>query len=797
MERNGSRVVTLSRVALGGAVCAVVSTVVSLVGTANAQTFAVRVRWAPSASSGVAGYRVYQRPLAGSYGVPYDAGLPAPAADGTLGYIVAGLETTVSYAFRVTAYTAEGTESAPSNELVLPASTSTTSTTTTTSSTTTTRPSTTTTTVSTTTTTRPSTTTTSTTTTTRPSTTTTTTATSVPPTTTTTLPGGILPRTAWRLVYVDSQELVAENGAAVNAFDGDPLTIWHSKWSPTSDPLPHEIQIDLGATYAVSGFRYLPRPSGSNGRIRDWEFYVAASPGSWGTPAATGTFADSGAEKAVVFTARSGRYVRLRALTEVNGNPWTSMAELTVLGSAASSTTSTSTTLSPTTTTIAGGAVQPAPDWTGAFRAVFRLDESSGVRRNAPGATCGSKCDLEDRGGVGRYTADHPEGAGAADLVRSTPSSLGRWLSDPSGFNISGSLAIGCWARPTFSAAHGFLITRENGADAGYRLYRTPEHRYAFLIGDGSDRVFCTAGAAGQFATGRWQHVVGVFDDEGTLGGGADRMYLFADGAQTGPPCTQQALARVSWTFRLGDATTSHAWGGQLDECFVRAGVLTPAQVCRIKSCGIDGTRCLCSGSAYAPCTNDAQCGSRGICDRTSNTCRGYNGGTCTLPACNAPPPVGGARAARTDGDEEGEFAGELRLRRAGSGRQRVRLRGVFSAVGACDPAADGVVIRLTAAGGVVHEAALPASAFRRGRGRADTATYVVRGTRPLARAGVRRLELRLAGGQGQLAVDGTIPRGVAPTSDLGLRIEVGLGCTRDAGLACVTRRHAMRCRTR
>lgn len=761
MERNGVRVATLSRTAVRGVVCAVVATVLPLVGTANAQTFAVRVRWLPSASPGVAGYRVYQRVLTGAYGVPYDAGLPAPAVDGTLGYTVTGLETTVSYAFRVTAYAADGTESAPSNELVLAAST-------TTSTTTTTRPS-----------------------------TTTTTPTSFPATTTTTLASGVVPRAAWRLIYVDSQELTAENGAAVNAFDGDPATIWHSKWYPSSDPLPHEIQIDLGATYAVSGFRYLPRPRGSNGRIAAWEFYVATTAGNWGTPAATGTFANSGTEKESGFTARTGRYVRLRALSEVNGNPWTSMAELTVLGSPASATTTTTVTSS-TTTTTAAGVVQPAPDWTGAFRAVFRLDEPSGGRRNAPGATCGSKCDLEDTGGVGRYTTDHPEGAGAADLVRSTPSSLARWLTDRAGFNIAGSLAIGCWARPTFSGAHGFLITRENGADAGYRLYRTSDHRYAFVIGDGTDRVFCTAGAAGQFATGRWQHVVGVFDDEGALGGGADRMYLFADGARVGSACTQQALARVSSTFRLGDHTSSHAWGGQLDECFVRAGVLTPAEVCRIKSCGIDGTRCLCRGSAYAPCTSDAQCGPRGVCDRTSNTCRGYNGGTCALPACNAgSPPVGTARAVRTDEYDAGEFAGELRLRRTASGQERVRVRGAFPAEAACDPAGEGLVFRLTTRDGGVYEAALPGATFHRRRREAGLVAWLVRGAQAVDRVRVRRVKMRLAGGEARLALDGTILAGLLPTPALRLRLEVGSGCSSRADLTCVTRRRSTRCRPR
>ncbi|CAG1021210.1 partial Sialidase, partial [Methylococcales bacterium] len=139
----------------------------------------------------------------------------------------------------------------------------------------------------------------------------------------------VIPKTNWSLRSVDSQELVGENGAAINAFDGNVNTRWHTKWSSGSDPLPHEIQINLGAVYNVSGFRYLPNQI--NGRIKQWEFYVSTDGTNWGSAVATGTFVNDATEKAVFFTQKSGRYVRLRALSEVNGNPWTHVAEITVL----------------------------------------------------------------------------------------------------------------------------------------------------------------------------------------------------------------------------------------------------------------------------------------------------------------------------------------------------------------------------------------------------------------------------------------------------------------------------------
>ena len=125
---------------------------------------------------------------------------------------------------------------------------------------------------------------------------------------------------------------MGENGAAVNAFDGNTSTKWHTKWFGGSDPIPHEIQINLGAMYNVSGFRYLPRQDGGvNGRIKDWEFYVSTDGTNWGSAVATGTFVNDATEKEVFFTLKAGQYVRLKALSEVNNNPWTSMAEITVL----------------------------------------------------------------------------------------------------------------------------------------------------------------------------------------------------------------------------------------------------------------------------------------------------------------------------------------------------------------------------------------------------------------------------------------------------------------------------------
>jgi hypothetical protein len=143
---------------------------------------------------------------------------------------------------------------------------------------------------------------------------------------------GVLSQAGWKLRYVDSEEKVGENGAAVNAFDGNRNTFWHTQWQGANPVPPHEIQIDLGQNYNVAGFLYLTRQDGNyNGMIADYEFYTSTTGSGWGDPAAYGKWARSFSEKRVEFAERQARYIRLVAKSEVSGNAWSCVAELNVL----------------------------------------------------------------------------------------------------------------------------------------------------------------------------------------------------------------------------------------------------------------------------------------------------------------------------------------------------------------------------------------------------------------------------------------------------------------------------------
>ncbi|HXZ79600.1 MAG TPA: discoidin domain-containing protein [Terriglobales bacterium] len=148
-------------------------------------------------------------------------------------------------------------------------------------------------------------------------------------------PPGIIPQTNWKLVSVDSQETSCANSPATNAFDGKTSTIWESQWCGTIAPLPHKITIDMGATYNVSGMIYTPRQDLiKRGKIAAFKLFVSTDGVNF-TQVTSGvliTDPTSANPVKVTFTAAPGRFILLEADSEANGGPFTSAAEIQVLG---------------------------------------------------------------------------------------------------------------------------------------------------------------------------------------------------------------------------------------------------------------------------------------------------------------------------------------------------------------------------------------------------------------------------------------------------------------------------------
>jgi pimeloyl-ACP methyl ester carboxylesterase len=137
-----------------------------------------------------------------------------------------------------------------------------------------------------------------------------------------------------KVVKVDSEETAGEDGKGVNAVDGNPNTIWHTQWRGVSPAHPHEIILQLDPPCKIKGLTYLPRQElgDDDGTIESYEIYVSVDGKDFGQPVKKGEFFPYGKDKrTVLFEPKHCGFVRLIALSEVNGRAWTSAAEIGVI----------------------------------------------------------------------------------------------------------------------------------------------------------------------------------------------------------------------------------------------------------------------------------------------------------------------------------------------------------------------------------------------------------------------------------------------------------------------------------
>lgn len=143
--------------------------------------------------------------------------------------------------------------------------------------------------------------------------------------------GRIIDRTGWT-VTCDSFEPGNECSKAI---DGDNTTLWHTQYSGSSPPPPHTITLDMGSTHNVNGLSVLPRQDNNqHGNIARHEVSVSPDGTNWEV-VAVGNWATDALTKYANFETRKVRYARVKALTEIQGNPWTSIAELQVFDAGA------------------------------------------------------------------------------------------------------------------------------------------------------------------------------------------------------------------------------------------------------------------------------------------------------------------------------------------------------------------------------------------------------------------------------------------------------------------------------
>jgi photosystem II stability/assembly factor-like uncharacterized protein len=125
-----------------------------------------------------------------------------------------------------------------------------------------------------------------------------------------------------------SEETSRADMGKEKAADGNLNTYWHTNWYDDNTSHPHFIAIDLGQERDLVGFSYQGRQTGTTGMVKDYVLF--GWNGSNWQQLATGSFQKSTLKQTVDFAKFRGRYVYFRALSEVDGKRWASVAEFTV-----------------------------------------------------------------------------------------------------------------------------------------------------------------------------------------------------------------------------------------------------------------------------------------------------------------------------------------------------------------------------------------------------------------------------------------------------------------------------------
>jgi hypothetical protein len=122
-----------------------------------------------------------------------------------------------------------------------------------------------------------------------------------------------------------------ENHGAVYAVDNNPATIWHTRWDAGATPLPHRLTVELTKPLDIQGFIQIPRADCDHGRIAQYRFLISDDGRAWREIAA-GTWPNSDQPQRVELPKPvRARFLQLEAVREVQGRPWTSVAEFDVI----------------------------------------------------------------------------------------------------------------------------------------------------------------------------------------------------------------------------------------------------------------------------------------------------------------------------------------------------------------------------------------------------------------------------------------------------------------------------------
>jgi len=133
-----------------------------------------------------------------------------------------------------------------------------------------------------------------------------------------------IPRKDWKIISTEDKKVYA-------IIDGDPHSAWHQ---PKGTKLPADLVIDLGKEENLIGFRYFPDQAlWGPGIITDYQFYVSNDNKEW-KMISEGEFSNiknNPLWQVKNFSPVKARYIKLRALRNINGNDEIGYAEVDVI----------------------------------------------------------------------------------------------------------------------------------------------------------------------------------------------------------------------------------------------------------------------------------------------------------------------------------------------------------------------------------------------------------------------------------------------------------------------------------
>lgn len=140
-----------------------------------------------------------------------------------------------------------------------------------------------------------------------------------------------LDRKLIKISHVDSIE--PGEGDPQHLIDGNLATFWHTAYSNGEPKHPHEVTFDLGVERELQALELFQRQGGNqNGRIGELEVFSSPSANGQRTSIYKGKLRNEEGAQRLAFTGPvHTRFITILAKNEVNGEAWTSLAEVNFL----------------------------------------------------------------------------------------------------------------------------------------------------------------------------------------------------------------------------------------------------------------------------------------------------------------------------------------------------------------------------------------------------------------------------------------------------------------------------------